>query len=109
MQGKIRSMYYRVPGTVLDSGKSKQNSQISFPHGTCIRLVYMWPRLTFLKVRFLTYEARVTITHRARVAFRGDDACVMGGENGTRHASRGVNSTAATFRRELETIPWKNK
>lgn len=42
------------------------------------------------------------------MAFQGDEACATGCENGTCHASWGVNSTDVTSQRELETTPWKN-
>lgn len=99
---KILSIYY-VPGTVLYSVAQKKTRQrlLSLMAPMFWLITYV-TQLTCLKVRFLIYEGRVNITHRARMEFKWDNVCVTGCKNATLHASWGINSTDVTFQSELK-------
>lgn len=82
--------------------KSEQDRLLSLMAPMFWLITYM-TQLTCLKVRLLTCEVRVTVTHRARMEFKWDNVCVTGCKNGTLHASWGMNSTDVTFQSELKT------
>lgn len=76
--------------------KSEQDRLLSLMALMFWLIIYM-TQLTCLKVRLLTCEVRVTITHRACMEFKWDNECVTGCKNGTLHASWGMNSTDVTL------------